>query len=146
MKCHVVKHAVVQVGLDDVDRSYEDRATPEEAAVIEASTRAWLAGKNKPLSTFDIGHKSSTTMKAAVQTVTYPDKANPKRRTYVMKERDLEEKDILLAKLVTKNQFGGDDELDSGEPFTPRVRICLYDGSQAEVPLVEVKKEKKPAA
>ncbi len=147
MKCHVVKHTTVQVGLEDISRSFEDRATSEEAAIIEASTRAWLEGKNKALSTLDIGHRSSSTMTAVDQTISYPDKANPKRRVYGTKERPLQEKDILLAKLVTKNQFGGDEELDSGDPFIPRVRICLYDGSQAEVPLFEVKGEKKePAA
>jgi len=137
------------VGLQDVAVLTQARASDEVSASIDATVKAFFAGKATVIGPMDadgelkkfgndIAHSGKARERVAEK---HPD--NPKLITYRFEEAKATEKHIVAAAFNTRSELGTDAHLD-GELVKPWVHLVFEDGSQADVLAVDPPKAAKP--
>jgi hypothetical protein len=139
------------IGLQDVPVLNQVRASETVIASIDATVKAFLAGKATVIGPKDsrgelikYGNNIAHSGKARERVQgTHPD--NPKLITYRFEEVKATEKHILTAAFNTRSEFGSIDDLE-GDHVKPWVHLVFEDGSQADVVAVDAPKPSKAKA
>jgi len=126
------------VGLQDVAVLNQARASEEIGSSIDATVKAFFAGKAEVIGPLDangelkkhgndIAHSGKARERVAGK---HPD--NPKLIVYRFEEVNATENHLIAAAYNTRSETGSLDDAD-GEPVKPWVHLVFEDGSQADV-------------
>jgi len=142
------EYVMRDVGLQDIAVLNQQRASEEVAACIDATVKAFFAGKAEVIGPLDsdgnlkeFGNNIAGTLKARERVSgKHPD--NPKMITYRFEETKATDKHVLAASFNNRNEFGSTEDAD-GEPVKPWVHLVFEDGSQADVIAIDPPKVAK---